>query len=564
MKHKKRHILRKILILLVLIIAGLVVYYNWVTRITPPEIKDRKTLEQEVVQRDADTRIIDSHNWLRHTRSGLWEMHLQGHPFDIGVYNGKLTKELIKKQEVAFVEQINQIVPSKNYLKFLKYFIGWFNRDIDRHIPEEYLDEIYGISFSCSHEFDFISPPYERMLNYHAAHDIGHALKDLALVGCTSFAVNMNSDSNNLLIGRNFDFYINDDFAENKIVVFVQPDSGYRFMYVTWASMMGVVSGMNEKGLTVTINAAKSDIPTKAAMPISILTREILQYASNFDEAIAIANKRQTFVSESILVGSAENNSALVIEKSPTKTGIYKTPNNYLVSSNHFQSETFARDKSNLENIAQSASFYREQRCEQLILGFDTLNYPQTASILRNPYGLDNRNIGIGNEKAMAQMISHHSVIFEPEKLIVWVSTHPWQLGKYVAYHLDQIFQLDTVPGENTCLNDTSLTIPDDPFMQTTTFDNFLLFRKWKKVITTYIKKKETIQNADPFLQDFVMLNPEYYYGYKLAGDYFAMKGKPEAALKYYRKALTKVVDTKPNAENIKKQIRKMEHDISH
>ncbi len=559
MKHKKRHILRKILLALLLIIVAFIVYYKIRTRITEPDIRNKQTLEQKIIERGKTTRIINNHNWLRQAKSGLWEMRLQGHPFDMGVYNGKLTKKLIRIQEDAFVEQINKIVPSKNYLKFLKYFIGWFNRDIDEYIPQEYLDEIYGISFSCSHDFDYISLPYERMLNYHAAHDIGHALTDLALVGCTSFAVNMSGDSSNLLIGRNFDFYINDDFAKNKIVVFVQPDSGYRFMYVTWASMMGVVSGMNEQGLTVTINAAKSDIPTKAATPISILTREILQYASNFNEAIAIAKKRQTFVSESILVGSADENSALIIEKSPTKMGIYTTDSSYLVCANHFQSETFAHDKSNLENIAESASFYREERCKQLILDFDTISYARAAYVLRDPYGLDNRNIGIGNEKAMAQMISHHSVIFEPKKLIVWVSTHPWQLGRYVAYDLHKIFRLDTVPAENSSLNDTSLTIPKDPFIKTTTFDNFMQYRKWKKVIAGYIKEKKRINNEDRFFEDFVHLNPEYYYAYMISGDYFAMAGEPEKALAFYREALTKEPETKKNEAELLKRIRKEE-----
>lgn len=257
---------------------------------------------------------------LRHSDSGLWEMFLEGNPVFRGEAIGKMAPDLLYHQEKVFVDQIREIIPSESYLKFLRFFIVLFNRNLGENIPEEYRKEIYGISQSCTHEYDFIGTPYERQLNYHAAHDLGHAMQDYMLVGCSSFATwESQSADSTLLIGRNFDFYVGDAFAENKLVTFCKPGIGHNFVSIGWPGMIGVLSGMNEAGLTVTINAAKSAMPTSSATPISILTREILQYASNIEEALAIAQKRKTFVSESILIGSAKDGRAVIIEKSPEK-----------------------------------------------------------------------------------------------------------------------------------------------------------------------------------------------------------------------------------------------------
>lgn len=126
-----------------------------------------------------------------------------------------------------------EIVPSDNYLKFLRFFIVLFNRNLGENVPEEFRDEIYGISLSCTHEYDFIGTPYERQLNYHSAHDLGHAMQDYMLVGCSSFATwGENSADSSLIIGRNFDFYMGDKFAHNKLVSFYQPEQGYKFASV--------------------------------------------------------------------------------------------------------------------------------------------------------------------------------------------------------------------------------------------------------------------------------------------------------------------------------------------
>src|SRR6478736_2924283 len=197
-----------------LLLFLLAVYLIWVSDIQPPKIKDTSAEQLQRTQHDSSFYTLKN-NWLRKSNSGLYEMYIEGNPFERGVINGKLSKELVVSQEDYFAEQLNKIVPSSFYQHFLKYLIGWFNRNLPDNIKEEYKQEIYGISQSASDKYDFIGTNYQRLLNYHAAHDIGHALQNMALVGCTSFGTwgGMSEDST-MIIGRNFDFYVNDDFAK--------------------------------------------------------------------------------------------------------------------------------------------------------------------------------------------------------------------------------------------------------------------------------------------------------------------------------------------------------------
>ena len=180
-----------------------------------------------------------------------------------------------------------------------------------------------------------------------------------------------------------------------------------------------------------------------AKTPISILAREILQYASNFEQAIEIAKKREVFVAESIMVGSAEDGSAILIEVSPKKFDVFKVENTaeLLVCSNHFQSKLYETDKRNLNAIQNSHSQYRFDRMNELVEKNPPITPKMAAEFLRNQNGLKGQNIGMGNEKSINQLLSHHGVIFQPEDRLMWVSANPFQLGAFVAYDLDEVFQ---------------------------------------------------------------------------------------------------------------------------
>src|ERR1700754_156011 len=532
---------------LLLLVIGFIYLYS-VAVVDPPNPADKSSLELRRKEMSSGFYTLKN-SWFRKSKSGLYEMYVEGSPFERGVINGRLSKELVVRQEDHFNEQIAKMIPSNFYRHFLKYFVGWFNRDLDKNITEEYKEEIYGVSQSASDKYGYIGSNYQRILNYHAAHDIGHALQSMALVGCTSFGTwDARSQDSNMIIGRNFDFYVGDHFSENKIVSFEKPADGYKFMYVTWGGFIGVVSGMNEKGLTVTINAAKSDIPSGSATPVSLVAREILQYAKNIEEAEKIAGERKMFVSESFLVASAADNKAVIIEKTPTALDIYDPRQDFIVCTNHFQGQDLARSKNNREQMAESASPYRYQRLMELLNANGKNTVSKTIDILRDRKGLHNADIGTGNEKAINQMIAHHSIVFEPKKLLVWVSTSPWQLGEYVAYDLHKVFALRGMQQDQE-ISEPALTIAADSFLLTPAYREFKTFRKFKQRIA---------EGGEVDADSLVASNPEFYDAYILAGDYSYKRGQLQKALHFYQLALTKEIATKKEENHIKDRIKKL------
>lgn len=521
-----------------------------------PEISNYNAAKP-VVTKHSDAVFTSGKNSLLKNKQGLWELYVEGDPLEIGLTTGALSDSLLKKQEQIFFGRIEDIVPSKFQQNLLRNFLKWYNRKLYLNVPNEYQTEIYGVSQYTSQDFNNIAPQYQRSLYLHGAHDIGHALQDLALVGCSSFAAwGEKSEDGNLILGRNFDFYVNDAFAENKIVAFINPKEGYPFMMVTWPGMVGTVSGMNKEGLTVTINAGKSKIPIIAKTPISILTREILQHAKNIDEAVAIAKKRQLFVSESIMVGSAQDNKAILIEVSPEKMDVFDAPNtNQLICSNHFQGGAFKNDERNLSQIANSHSKYRYDRMQELFSESPKINPEIASKILRNTEGLKNIPLGYGNEKALNQLMAHHGIIFKPKEKLVWVSANPYQLGEFVCYNLDSIFK-ERKTALPVSFEEENLNIAKDPFLETTAFLNYQKFRIEDQKMDLYLKNKTKIPLE--FIENYQSLNPDYWVVYYKAGLYFYEQKYFHFAQSNFEKALTKEITTVPDKEATEKYLKKL------
>ncbi len=496
-------------------------------------------------------------NSLSKNKYGIWELYLEGSPLELGMINGSLTRELKAKQENAIFERMESMVPPGAYQNFLAKVVAWFSRRMHLHVPEQYKAEIYGISRFSSHKYDNFAPPYLRSLYLHGAHDIGHALQDFMLVGCTSFAAwDSKTLDGELLLGRNFDFYAGDKFAEEKIIAFINPEKGHKFMMYTWPGMIGAVSGMNEKGITLTINAGKTRIPLIAKTPITLVAREILQYAENTTQAIEIARKREVFVSESLMVGSALERKVILIEVSPGKIGVYEVGNtDQLICSNHFQSQVYAKDKRNLRAVAESHSLYRYTRMEELLAENKDLTPEKAAGILRNKEGLEGARLGLGNEKAINQLLAHHGILFKPEQGMVWVSANPYQLGAFVAYDLQEAFKKFEAGNLGQHLSLEAQTIPEDDFIHSKAYRDLRGFRVLSDSVSKSISAGEKIPEEK--ISELLRLNPYLWKGYALAGAYYYRQKEYKKASGYFSQALAREVPTLLDQRDLERMIRK-------
>jgi predicted choloylglycine hydrolase len=534
---------------LLLISALLMIYLFFATSLNEPAPTDRSIESMASVHVDGSLYSFGD-SWIRKSESGLWEMFIKGDPYERGVAAGKLSAELVSLQEKYFISQISTMIPSGFYLNVLKVFVAWFNRNLDHYISSEYLLEIYGISRSAPDEYDYIGPKYQRMLNYHGAHDIGHALVNMKLVGCTSFSVKgeLTSDGK-MLIGRNFDFNMGDDFANDKIVAFYSPSSGHKYMMVTWGGMTGVVSGMNDEGLTVTINAAENDIPKSAGVPIAIIAKEILQYSGDISEAYAVARSRNSFVSESIMIGSSKDKKTVIIEKKPDRTDLYDSGNDMVISTNHFLKNKAAHP--------EESSVYRYNRVAELLSKKKKMNYTDAASVLRDMKGVGGTDIGYGNEKTINQFVAHHSIIFKPEDLIAWISTNPYQLGKYTAYDLKKIFSENKILKKDIEIYQSSLIIPESGILKNGKFDRIAESLNYTRQIKAAISDTGDQSFDTAKISRYIQSNPEMYLVYQLAGDFYFSRNDMNNAGQYYRIALTKEIARSSEHEKIAESLKK-------
>lgn len=499
--------------------------WSWVAR--PPNIP----IPGEVLQRRVETageRRILGDCWARNA-GGLRVMYLAGTPFEIGFANGKLTEDLMHGQEAELINLMNSSIPWAAGRIAIKVYATWFTRDLPEAIPAEYQEELYGISMGCRDNNPGLGPYYHRLLNYHAAHDLSHLFMDSVLLSrCTAFGAWGDATADgHLVAGRNFDWEAAKTFEKDRVLAFFRPEKGLAFMSLSWGGMVGAVSGMNEAGISVTVNGANGKPPGRAGTPISIVVRQVLQYARDLEEAIAIVSNSAVFVSEHFLVGSQSDSRFIVIEKTPARTAVREGSNSVIICANHFMTAPQRDIPENIEYLREGTSAARYDRMLELAgRAWGRITPGETLSILRDRRLPGGFFPGNGHRGTLNALIATHSVVMDLTDGVFWAATPPHQLGPFLAFRFEDFER-----------RPRHMDFEADPMAGDGEFSRLELSRQYLERARKALADNEP-ERALAWAEKAEANNPGYYQNAWLAGRILAKLGRGAEAAERLRAAL--------------------------
>ncbi len=302
------------------------------------------------------------------------------------------------------------------------------------------LDQMYGISKSASKKYDRLIDGYSRQLAYHGLHEVGQMMVDQTGddVGCTVVAA---PAGRHWVLGRNFDFEGGRSLDTEKIMKWVFPDHGAAYVSVNWAGMVGTVTGVNEHGIYLSLNAAGSSDHRRYGLPTTLLLTKALMFSRDAEDALEIFKSEPVIITDIFVLLDSRTGRLYRIEKSPLKTEVIELEGPSAIT-NHLVSEAFATDPINVFRRDELTSGARMERARELLKAPEIANAKSTGA-LELPILKIIRDKGgyyPGHRRAIDSLIAVHSVLYNSESQTLYVSRGPALAGPFAGFDLPASF----------------------------------------------------------------------------------------------------------------------------
>lgn len=524
--------------------------YLGYTKISPVEVEVQ---DHELEVDETGRRVTYGRSWLAR-RGRLWQMHLEGTPAEMGDAHGRLTGRLFRRLDT----QIDTLVSERYGTRLEAWAEGmllrWDYRASETALRPPDLEELSALASALPEAERTTEQTYHRLFLMQCLLDVTQRLDDVMIDG-VMFAVATRPSSRqpmggNLVIGRTLSVDLGKEFETDRLVTFYYPDGKYPFASVGWAGLVGVVTGINARGIFVSVNAARSDEPREQGVALPALMREVLENADTLEQALEIIDQATVRTPGIVLVGDGVQRKAVVVELGPgsAKDGkrvITGEDQAVVYATNHMTRELFESDAHNNRIERATASGYRYDRLGELLGDTNNFGPEQALDVLRDRRGTNNAELGLGNLNALDTLSTSQSVVVDATAMILWVAEGPSNLGRYRAFDLAHL--LARRGSRPAPLDDLTA----DRLLYSEEFHDYLEAREelaHARFLLANRRHEEALSSA----QIALALAPDLGELHRTLGDIERELDHPDLAIQHYRRYLELVPGKARDQEVVK------------
>ena len=392
--------------------------------------------------------------------NGVLVLHVKGSPYEMGYQNGFLLKDRIQGLQ-GEIQQIADIM-GFSYEDFVDCA-----QAIEPHIPQEYVHEMQGLA-------DGADINYTDVLIANIGPDT-QWLCGARSTECNGFVVFENATRDgHLYHGRSNDYPLPLPDEPIGLITVYEPENGNAFVNAGNLGFIGVESGMNEGGISLSWTGSFTNDLASDGMPSLLMFREVLQYSNNLTEAINIICQTDRTIGWNIVLGDGKNLNACVVETSANYCEVFWAGDpaediephhsipNAVRRANHYVDPELADTQRSPYDPRESSwiadSWARYEKLSQLIEeNYSDIDAGMSIEFLRTP-------------PVAMYPINIRSVVFDSTNLELWFadgdSTTPAYEREFIYLSYDDLFSeylVDltisstaggnvTAPGESTSI----------------------------------------------------------------------------------------------------------------
>jgi isopenicillin-N N-acyltransferase-like protein len=353
----------------------------------------------------ADVVATHGKGWLE-SQQGLLILHVEGTPAEMGEQHGALLKDHVQanlKNVMAGAMEMGKEMGIADPLPVLDML--W--AQMAANTPQDYLDEMKALAAGAGIELKDL----QRMV---AVTEAGEIMRT-----CSSFCVWGKATADGKMYqSRNLDYTMDAGLQDNCMLLVAKPQGKFAFAAPSYAGLVGVVSGMNEKGIAVgEIGAGATEAERNFnGTPMPFLLRTVLETCDTAVKAAAVFENAKRTAGYNFVFGDPGNNTARACETSSQYFAVYKDndPNEKAIPGNL---------------AAPDCVFRAEGICDQKRIAetkHDTVaqchRYQVMGKGIKDNYGKIDSAIAIKIAQAAAMDGNLHSVIYCNTDRELWVA----------------------------------------------------------------------------------------------------------------------------------------------